>query len=161
MQLNTVVLPAPFGPISAVISPRRAANEKSLTATRPPKRMLRCSTRSTARDSRLERCRLGAHRPPPRRSLRRSSMALPRERGLRPLALGPAREERVARLEECRRFARRDQPARPPYHDQHHRKAEQQHAVLGRIEIIAEYRLEEVELAHDFGAADHDDGGDR
>ncbi len=25
MQLNTVVLPAPFGPISAVISPRRAA----------------------------------------------------------------------------------------------------------------------------------------
>src|SRR5262249_53270516 len=37
----------------------------------------------------------------------------------------------------------------------------QQHAVLGRIEIIAEYRLEEVELAHDLGAADHDDGGHR
>src|SRR5262249_56675232 len=47
MQLNTVVLPAPLGPISAVMSPRRAANEKSLIATRPPKRMLRCSTRST------------------------------------------------------------------------------------------------------------------
>src|SRR6266849_6779783 len=47
MQLNTVVLPAPFGPIRAVISPRPAVNEKSLMATMPPKRMLRCSTRST------------------------------------------------------------------------------------------------------------------
>ena len=28
MQLNTVVLPAPFGPISAVISPRFAAKLK-------------------------------------------------------------------------------------------------------------------------------------
>src|SRR5262249_38846591 len=44
MQLNTVVLPAPFGPISAVMSPRRAVKERSLIATRPPKRMLRCST---------------------------------------------------------------------------------------------------------------------
>src|SRR4029077_16899447 len=45
MQLNTVVLPAPLGPISAVISPRPAVKEKLLMATRPPKRMLRCSTR--------------------------------------------------------------------------------------------------------------------
>src|ERR1700754_3287729 len=45
MQLNTVVLPAPFGPISAVISPRPAVNEKLLMATSPPKRMLRSSTR--------------------------------------------------------------------------------------------------------------------
>src|SRR3954447_9290451 len=45
MQLNTVVLPAPFGPISAVISPRPAVKEKLLMATSPPKRMLRCSTR--------------------------------------------------------------------------------------------------------------------
>src|SRR6185295_2787064 len=45
MQLNTVVLPAPFGPISAVISPRPAVNEKLLMATSPPNLMLRCSTR--------------------------------------------------------------------------------------------------------------------
>src|SRR6478736_2118748 len=45
IQLNTVVLPAPLGPISAVISPRPAAKEKLLMATSPPKRMLRCSTR--------------------------------------------------------------------------------------------------------------------
>ncbi len=44
MQLNSVVLPAPFGPISAVISPARAVKLKSLTATRPPKRIVRCST---------------------------------------------------------------------------------------------------------------------
>src|SRR5262245_62944522 len=53
MQLNTVVLPAPFGPISAVISPRRALKERSLIATSPPKRMLRCSTLSTG--ARFER----------------------------------------------------------------------------------------------------------
>src|SRR5258708_10570135 len=47
MQLKTVVLPAPFGPIRAVIAPRWAVKERSLTAMRPPKRMLRCSTRST------------------------------------------------------------------------------------------------------------------
>src|SRR2546429_7678192 len=49
MQLNTVVLPAPLGPISAVISPLCAAKQRSLIATKPPKRMLRCST-----------CRIGA-----------------------------------------------------------------------------------------------------
>src|SRR5438046_9642550 len=47
MQLNTVVLPAPFGPIRAVIAPRPALKETLLMATSPPKRMLRCSTRST------------------------------------------------------------------------------------------------------------------
>src|SRR6516164_7355780 len=51
MQLNTVVLPAPFGPMRAVISPRRALNESSLIASRPPKRMVNRSTRSTAADA--------------------------------------------------------------------------------------------------------------
>src|SRR6266581_5218775 len=46
MQLNTVVLPAPFGPIKAVMSPRPAVNDRSLTARRPPKRMVRWSTRN-------------------------------------------------------------------------------------------------------------------
>ncbi|CLP76824.1 Uncharacterised protein [Mycobacterium tuberculosis] len=44
MQLKTVVLPAPFGPISAVISPRRASKERSLMAIRPPNFIDRCST---------------------------------------------------------------------------------------------------------------------
>src|SRR6516164_1955075 len=47
MQLNTVVLPAPLGPISAVMPARPTVNDRSLTATRPPKRMLRWSTRSS------------------------------------------------------------------------------------------------------------------
>jgi hypothetical protein len=42
MQLNTVVLPAPFGPIRAVMSPRPAWNDKSFTATNPPNRIVRC-----------------------------------------------------------------------------------------------------------------------
>ena len=40
MQLKTVVLPAPFGPINAVILWRSAVNERPLTATTPPKRMV-------------------------------------------------------------------------------------------------------------------------
>jgi hypothetical protein len=43
-QLNTVVLPAPFGPISAVTLRRLAVNDSALTATMPPKRMVRQST---------------------------------------------------------------------------------------------------------------------
>jgi hypothetical protein len=39
MQLNTVVLPAPFGPMIAVISRGRAPKETSSTASRPPKRI--------------------------------------------------------------------------------------------------------------------------
>jgi hypothetical protein len=46
MQLNTVVLPAPFGPISAVILRRSALKDRSLTATMPPKRI---DSRSTDR----------------------------------------------------------------------------------------------------------------
>jgi len=41
MQLKTVVLPAPFGPISAVTWRRLASKDKSLTATMPPKRIVR------------------------------------------------------------------------------------------------------------------------
>src|SRR6266567_2221909 len=47
MQLNTVVLPAPLGPITAVMSPARASNESVSTASRPPKRMLSWSTSSS------------------------------------------------------------------------------------------------------------------
>src|SRR5438132_3519148 len=40
-----VVFPAPLGPISPTISSRRSSNPTSFTAVRPPKRLVRCSTR--------------------------------------------------------------------------------------------------------------------
>src|SRR5262245_41274840 len=48
MIANSVVLPAPFGPISAVIRPASAANVAWATASRPPNRLETCSTRSNA-----------------------------------------------------------------------------------------------------------------
>jgi hypothetical protein len=45
--LKTVVLPAPFGPMIAVIARSRAVKQMSSTATRPPNRMVRCSTSSS------------------------------------------------------------------------------------------------------------------
>src|SRR5262249_31687402 len=44
---NSVVLPAPFGPISAVMRPASAASETRLTASRPPKRFETFSTPSS------------------------------------------------------------------------------------------------------------------
>src|SRR5690348_12470298 len=46
MALKVVDLPAPFGPIRAWIAPRSTFRLKSLTATSPPKRMVRPSTAS-------------------------------------------------------------------------------------------------------------------
>src|SRR5437870_4441182 len=49
MTLNSVVLPAPFGPINPVIRPASAVSEASSSATLPPKRTLtpRTSSRGT------------------------------------------------------------------------------------------------------------------
>ena len=44
--LNSVVLPAPFGPMSAVISPSRTSMLTSFTALRPPNWTVTFSTRS-------------------------------------------------------------------------------------------------------------------
>src|SRR5579885_741140 len=132
MQLNTVVLPAPFGPIRAVMVPRATSKDRSSTATSPPKRMVRCSTRRSVSAGAV------------------LAMAFLHEVAGNSLAL----------LEHDRGVARRNQPARPPDHDQHHGEAEQQHAVLGRVEGGAENPFQEIELAHDLGAADHGDGGD-
>ncbi len=41
MRLNTVVLPAPLGPISVNTSPSRTSKLTLLTASTPPKRTLR------------------------------------------------------------------------------------------------------------------------
>src|SRR3954447_12728801 len=46
-QLKKVLLPAPFGPMMARISPRRMSRLTLLTAVKPPKRMVRASVRST------------------------------------------------------------------------------------------------------------------
>src|ERR1700682_5168278 len=57
---NSVVLPAPFGPISAVMRPASAANDARSTASRPPKRFDTCSTRSRGSATvLLRRCRRG------------------------------------------------------------------------------------------------------
>ena len=43
MALNSVVLPAPFGPTSVVTMPARSANDTSFTAFSPPKVLLMLS----------------------------------------------------------------------------------------------------------------------
>src|SRR5215467_14509266 len=53
MQLNSVVLPAPFGPIRPQISPACTAHETPSSARTPPKRTETFSTRSNAACTRL------------------------------------------------------------------------------------------------------------
>src|SRR5215472_1371089 len=48
MQLKTLVLPAPFGPISANSSPAWTANDTESSTTSPPKRSVRLTTSSSA-----------------------------------------------------------------------------------------------------------------
>src|SRR5881396_3062477 len=62
MQLNSVVLPAPFGPMSPTISPGSMASDTSRLASRPPKRLLAASTLSKAAMALRRRAR---RRPPP------------------------------------------------------------------------------------------------
>src|SRR5712691_4990469 len=48
MQLSTLVLPAPLGPISASSSPGATAKDTSSSTASPPNRSARCSTASSA-----------------------------------------------------------------------------------------------------------------
>src|SRR5436305_13336400 len=112
MQLNTVVLPAPFGPISAVMSPRRASKDRSSTAVRPPKRMVKCSIVSSGSGF------INAIRRP-------SAVAFFEQR--------PGNGAAFAKRN--RRRARRDKAARTPVHHHHHGDADDQHTVLRRIEL--------------------------
>src|SRR5438067_13576934 len=48
MQLSTLVLPAPLGPISANSSPAPTVNDTSSRTVRPPKRSVRSATASSA-----------------------------------------------------------------------------------------------------------------
>src|SRR6202043_1219134 len=52
---NKVVLPAPFGPIKAVMRPDCTSSETLSTASNPPKRLLTPSTRSSGSAMRLLR----------------------------------------------------------------------------------------------------------
>src|SRR5262245_59459479 len=45
ISLKSVDLPAPLGPMIETISPSATSKDTSLTATRPPKRLVRCDTR--------------------------------------------------------------------------------------------------------------------
>src|SRR2546430_15743970 len=49
MRLNTVLLPEPLGPIRPRISPSATSNETLLTAVKPPKLFVSCSTFSKSR----------------------------------------------------------------------------------------------------------------
>src|SRR5947209_5184060 len=124
--------------MSAVISPRRTSNETSSTAVRPPKRMVKCSIVSSGSG-----CIKSIRRP--------SAVAFFDQRPGNGAALA----------ERNRRRARRDKAARTPVHHHHHRDADDQHAVLRRIELLAEEALQKIELAQNLRAADDDSGGKR
>ena len=115
---------------------RLAEKERSSMAISPPKRMVRCSTASSGTGADGRR----GHQPCP--SFTTSARTRRRSR---------------RKIEGC---AEGDEAARLPDHQQHHAEAEQQHAILRRLEIGAEHLLEPVELAQDLGAADHGEGGD-
>src|SRR5262252_3782991 len=66
MRLKLVVLPAPFGPIRAIVSPSLTAKFKSWTARSPPNRLLRLRTTSA---SAIERYFLRARRAGSRQTL--------------------------------------------------------------------------------------------
>src|SRR5262249_35084176 len=56
MVANSVVLPAPLGPIRAVMRPASTASDTSSTASRPPKRLETCATRSSGSAMGALRC---------------------------------------------------------------------------------------------------------
>src|SRR6478736_5749950 len=138
MQLKTVVLPAPFGPISAVISPRRTSNETSSTAVRPPKRMVKWSIVSSGSEF------INAIRRP-------SAVAFFDQR----------RGNAAALPKRNRRRTRRDKAAWAPVHHHDHGDTYDQHAVLGRIEVLTKNSLQKIKLAQNLRATDDDGGGER
>ena len=70
MTLSIEVLPAPFGPMMARISPLRISNETSLIAFTPPKASDTSSTASSTSPAATPRVRAGAFIPPPPRRRR-------------------------------------------------------------------------------------------
>src|SRR5208283_902175 len=105
MQLNTVVLPAPFGPMTAVMSPRLAMKLSVSTARRPPKRMVRSRTASSGAGVSASISFPSA--TPLRHEFGGDFAALPEGHGGR---------------------AAGDEAARPQHHHDHQGEAEDQHA---------------------------------
>src|SRR3974390_236662 len=74
---NSVVLPAPFGPINPVIRPTATVSETAFTASKPPKRQ---DTRSTdSRGSAMSGLALGGTRDTPTACLDQPDQATRRE----------------------------------------------------------------------------------
>ena len=65
IRLKTVVLPAPFGPISPRISPCCNSNDRSETARKPPKSLRKLDTSSSAMTFTRARSRSSEPQPPP------------------------------------------------------------------------------------------------
>src|ERR1700691_3736184 len=63
MRLKLVVFPAPFGPMSATVSPSLTAKSRSCTARSPPNRRLRLRTTNASVMERRFVCRGRAHEP--------------------------------------------------------------------------------------------------
>ena len=75
MTLNSVVLPAPFGPIRPVTSPGSAERLTPSSATLPPKRTVTSRTSSDGAPASDAAARSGAHRAAPLRSPRAGGRA--------------------------------------------------------------------------------------
>ena len=121
-RLNTVVLPEPFGPISAVIEPSWTENDAPSTARSPPKRF------SSPFD--LEQ------RPPAQRRAREIGCPLLQ---LQPRADQAGRAALAPRLDEVPQ--RRDDAARQEQHDQHHQAAEDDRRELPPPSELLAYSL--------------------
>src|SRR5689334_2580560 len=76
MQLNSVVLPAPLGPMRPTISPLSMTSETLLLATRPPKRLVADSTLSSVAIA----LAVGGGRPRRRTAPLAAEPPLPRQR---------------------------------------------------------------------------------
>src|SRR3954466_6828948 len=129
-RLNTVVLPEPLGPISAVIEPRGTSNEQPSTARRPPKRLASPSiTNSGSPFARVA----GAPPPPPRALARLGRPRRPLAQ-LEPRSDAPRLAARAPRLEPP--LGRGQDPARHEQHGQQHQAAEHEQARVAAAERV-------------------------
>ena len=135
MQLKTVVLPAPFGPISAVISPLpRLEDDRSFDGDQPA-------------EAHASGARPGAER------VARSCISRGPPHEIGGMALRSFRKTDGSRVEIRPRGSQImiSTMAKP--------NSSMRYWVGSKS--WPEDQLQEIEFAHDFGAADHDDGGDR
>src|SRR5258705_2480321 len=128
MMLNAVVLPDPFGPISAVIVPSATEKLQPSTAVTPPKRLLSLSTSNSAVIAARPTARRSS--PGPRTALAANDAGALRLSSLSPLAL----------IEQALRDRRQDS-ARQEQHDDQENSSVGQEIDLARPEIVGEILL--------------------